>query len=208
MPKSIAGYRHGRVPRPIRSRQLLDHAEQLLIDKGYPDFAIEDLCRAAGVSRPVVYEHFGSKHGVYLACLRRIRGEFEQTLITGAGESADVEEFLRDAGDAFFGILESEPSRWSLVYGDSAGLVGPLADELFALRVKTVDQIAEAIGRFVSHADRGELTVFAHLISGAGEQLGRWWLRHPELPRTYIVDSFVAFCRNGISPLLESAVSA
>ena len=208
MPKSIAGYKHGRVPRPIRSRQLLDHAERLLIEKGYHDFAIEDLCRAAGVSRPVVYEHFGSKHGVYLACLRRIRGEFEQAIIAGARNSADVEEFLRNAASAFFGILESEPTRWSLVYGESAGLVGPLADEFFQLRVNTVDHIAGGIGRFVAHAETAELAVFAHLISGAGEQLGRWWLRHPDVPRAYIVDTFVAFCRNGIRPLLESAVSA
>ena len=85
---SVAGYKRGRVPRAIREQQLLDHAEQLLLENGYGGFSIEDLCRAAGVSRPIVYEHFGSKDGVYIACLRRIRGEFEQA-IRDAAASAD-----------------------------------------------------------------------------------------------------------------------
>src|SRR5882757_4472745 len=83
----VAGYKHGRVPRAIREQQLLDLAEALFIDNGYAGFSIEDLCQAANVSRPVVYHHFGSKDGIYLACLRRIRDEFEAALIDAASHA-------------------------------------------------------------------------------------------------------------------------
>ena len=84
-PGSVDGYKHGRVPREVRRGQLLVLAEQLFMEKGYGGFSIDDLCRAAGVSRPIVYEHFGSKDGIYLACLRGIRSEFESALLAAAG---------------------------------------------------------------------------------------------------------------------------
>src|SRR3954452_11165897 len=101
----VAGYKHGRVPRAIREQQLLDHAEELLLKNGYGGFSIEDLCRAAGVSRPVVYDHFGSKDGVYIACLRRIRGEFEQAMVDAAAGASELPEVFAIGVDAFFEIL-------------------------------------------------------------------------------------------------------
>jgi len=79
--RSVNGYKHGRVPRAVRREQLLQLAEELFMEKGHGGFSIDDLCRAAGVSRPIIYEHFGSKDGIYIACLTGIRAEFEQALL-------------------------------------------------------------------------------------------------------------------------------
>src|ERR1700716_2081035 len=131
---SVHGYKHGRVPRAVREQQLLDLAEQLFIEKGYDRMSIEDLCRAAGVSRPIVYEHFGSKDGIYLACVRRIRAEFEEAMLGASAGGNDLATTLERGADAFFSILERDPRRWSLVYGGANGLVGPLAGPLPSLR--------------------------------------------------------------------------
>ena len=56
-----------------RAEQVLDVAEELLTAKGYDRTSIEDIAQAAGVSRPIVYGHHGSKEGVYLACMARAR---------------------------------------------------------------------------------------------------------------------------------------
>jgi AcrR family transcriptional regulator len=186
-PREVAGYKHGRVPRAIRNNQLLDLAEELLIEHGYAGFSIDDLCRAAGVSRPVVYEHFGSKDGIYLACVRRIRAEFEDAVLAASAGGQDLATTLERGADAFFSILERDPRRWSLVYGGANALVGPLADQLAELRDQTVDQIALASAPFARHAEPERITAWAHAVSGAGEQLGRWWLRNPEIPRERIV---------------------
>jgi AcrR family transcriptional regulator len=69
----VNGYRHGRVPRPVREQQLLDVAEEQFAAHGYGGASIEVIARLAGVSRPIVYDHFGDKEGVYVACLRRSR---------------------------------------------------------------------------------------------------------------------------------------
>jgi AcrR family transcriptional regulator len=186
-PRDVAGYKHGRVPRAVRYDQLLDLAEGLLVERGYAGFSIDDLCRAAGVSRPVVYEHFGSKDGIYLACVRRIRAEFEEAVLNSSAGSQDLATTLERGADAFFSILERDPRRWSLVYGGANALVGPLAGQLADLRDATVQQIAVASAPFAPHAEPERLAAWAHAVSGAGEQLGRWWLRNPQIPRERIV---------------------
>ena len=66
-PARLDGHLMGRVPRAVRERQLLDIAEKLFTLHGYEGTSIEDVARAAGVTRPVVYEHHGDKDGLYIA---------------------------------------------------------------------------------------------------------------------------------------------
>src|SRR5207248_1716887 len=107
--RDVNGYKHGRVPREVRRTQLLELAEELFMEKGYGGFSIDDLCRAAGVSRPIVYEHFGSKDGIYIACLQRIRAEFEGALLAAAANGADLATTVERSAEAWFSILQREP---------------------------------------------------------------------------------------------------
>src|SRR6266487_2394154 len=100
--RDVNGYKHGRVPREVRRTQLLELAEELFMEKGYGGFSIDDLCRAAGVSRPIIYEHFGSKDGLYVACLTRIRAEFEQALLAAAAESPDLASTAQNCARTWF----------------------------------------------------------------------------------------------------------
>jgi AcrR family transcriptional regulator len=205
--RSVNGYKHGRVPRAVRREQLLQLAEALFREKGYVGFSIDDLCRAAGVSRPIIYEHFGSKDGIYVACLSRIRAEFEQALLAAAADSPDLASTARNCANAWFEILERDPLRWSLVYGGATGLVGPLADQLAELRDKTVDQIALLAKRFAPDANTEQTTLWAHAVSGAGEQLGRWWLRNPDIPRERVVDFYSDFLNDAVEHLVAATAS-
>jgi AcrR family transcriptional regulator len=206
---SVDGYKHGRVPREVRHNQLLELAEGLFMEKGYAGFSIDDLCRAAGVSRPIVYEHFGSKDGIYLACLNRIRAEFEASLLAAAAGSApDLATTVERSAEEWFSLLERDPQRWSLVYGGATGLVGPLADQLADLRDGTVRQIAAVIAKFAPHATPEQGLTWAHAISGAGEQLGRWWLRNPQIPREQIVAFYSDFIYAAANHLIETTSDA
>jgi AcrR family transcriptional regulator len=203
----VGGFKHGRVPRAVRAAQLLDLAEQLFIEHGYDRFAIEDLCRAAQVSRPVVYAHFGSKEVLYLEVLRRIRDEFEASLLGAAAQAGDIEGALRKGAEAYFQIIARDPARWSLVYGASAGLVGPMAEELYELRAATVRKIADVIELFLPGADPVDVLVAANAVSGSGEQLGRWWLHSPQLPIEQLVDKYWTCCY-GIYTAMAATKSA
>jgi AcrR family transcriptional regulator len=206
--RSVNGYKHGRVPREVRRSQLLELAEPLLMEKGYGGFSIDDLCREAGVSRPIVYDHFGSKDGLYIACLHRIRAEFESAILAAAAGAPDLETTVERSSDVWFSMIEREPQRWSLVYGGATGLVGALADQLAELRESTVQQLGVLFSAFAPGADAERVMFWAHMASGAGEQLGRWWLRHPEIPRERIVKSYTEYVLVEANHLIAETAAA
>jgi AcrR family transcriptional regulator len=169
---------------------LLDCAEQLFIEHGFDGVSVEDICRAAGVSRPIVYQHFGSKSGLYVDCIRRIREGFDAALIDSAERADDLRCALHLGARAFFATIDQQPRRWSLVYGSSSGMIGTMADDLYALRATTVDRIADLITTHRPQLDARRVEILANMISGAGEQLGRWWLRHRETDVEQVVREF------------------
>jgi AcrR family transcriptional regulator len=207
-PPSVNGYKHGRVPRDVRRSQLLELAEPLFMEKGYAGFSIDDLCRAAGVSRPIVYEHFGSKDGIYIACLRRIRDELDQALLAAAADGSDLLSTVQNAAEAWFSIVQRDPRRWSLVYGGTTGLVGPLADQLAELRDATVAQIGLVARYYAPDASDEQVAAWAHSVSGAGEQLGRWWLRNQRIPRKRVVAFYSDFLFAAANHLIATSSAA
>jgi AcrR family transcriptional regulator len=202
--QSLEGHKKGRVPRALREQQLLDVAEELFLSQGYDATSIEDIARGAGVSRPIVYEHHGNKAGIYLACVRRARAALEQAISDAVTHTADPQEQLRVGADAYFQILERDPRRWELLFGKT-GIIGELGDELARERQRTVETIAAVLGSWTGEGDEERVLAYANLISGAGEQLGRWWLANRQIPRSTIVRFHSEFAWSGASALIGDA---
>jgi AcrR family transcriptional regulator len=198
---SLEGHKKGRVPRAVREQQLLDIAEELFLERGYEATSIEDIARRAGVSRPIVYEHHGNKAAVYLACVRRARAALEQAIAQAAGGAADPQEQLLRGADAYFQILERDPRRWELLFGKT-GVIGELGDDLAQERQRTVQTIADLLSAWANDLDPEQILAYANLISGAGEQLGRWWLANRHIPRATIAAYHAEFAWSGASRLL------
>lgn len=187
-----------RLPGAERAEQLLDTAEALFADQGYADTSVEDIARAAGITRPIVYQRLGNKEAAYLAVVERVRRDLEERVVAAALSQTDPREQLAAGIDAFLGYLEHQPRRWTLLYGSSTVTVGELGERLTDARFTTVEMIRALLA---SHAGEGpEIEAFAHLVSGAVEQLGRWWRRHPEEPREVLVQRAVQMLWSGLAP--------
>ncbi|QJY46066.1 TetR/AcrR family transcriptional regulator [Pseudonocardia broussonetiae] len=196
-----------RLPRAAREQQLLDVAEQLFIDKGYDRTSIEDVARAAGVSRPIVYQHHGSKEGLYLACVKRARDLFAVRLAAAREGVDDPREQVRISGEVFFAELERDPDRWIVLFGGAAvPMIGELGHQLTELRFRTVDHtiahLHDAVTSAGSAVDEERIHAFAHAISGVGEQLGRWWIANPHIPRDRVVQHYTDFIIGGAQLLI------
>jgi AcrR family transcriptional regulator len=200
--ESLEGHKKGRVPRAVREQQLLDVAEELFLSQGYEATSVEDIARAAGVSRPIVYEHHGNKGAIYLACVRRARAALEQAITQSVAQTADPQEQLRLGADAYFQILERDPRRWELLFGKT-GVIGGLGEELARERQRTVETIAGLLSSWAAEPDPEQTLAYANLISGAGEQLGRWWLANREIPRATIVRYHSEFAWSGVGDLAK-----
>jgi AcrR family transcriptional regulator len=196
-----------RLPRALRQDQILDVAQELFLGQGYEATSIEDICRAAEVSRPVVYEVIGNKQAIYLACVRRVRRVLDQALAKSAASTADPIQQLRLGANAWLELLENDPRILELLYG-RAGAVGALSDELQRERSQTVETIIANLRAAAPDADPKRAEIYAHLISGAGEQLARWWLANRHVPREAIVEHEVDFIWGGVQRLLDDAGDA
>ncbi|GAA3979740.1 TetR/AcrR family transcriptional regulator [Actinomadura viridis] len=196
-----------RYPHSVRREQLTDVAERLFIDNGYAAVTMEDIARTAGVTRPVVYNHFQSKEGAYLACVERALQQHNAEMLAGLDASADPREQLAKGAEVYFGMLERDPGRWSLVFGSGSVLPGTYADQLARLRFTTIDTIAEMLRRVVPQLPQRRIQAAAHAISGVGERLGHWWRSDPSLSRAEIVEYYTDILWSGLRGHLEERPS-
>lgn len=189
-----------RLPREQRETQLIDVALQMFIDHGYQGTALDDIARAAGISRPIIYRLFGSKDAIYIACLKRARETLNQSF-RSAGDFPSLEDRMRSIASSYFGFVENNQSSWKLLFGGGAAVAGAAAEQARELRFITVENIASSFAKGYTGLDRRKLELFAHGISGAGEQVAKWWIANPEVRQEEVVKVFMQFAWNGLSDL-------
>lgn len=179
-----------RLARPDRERQILGVALEMFISKGYQGTTMEDIAEAAGVTRPVVYNLFGAKDAIYLACLRNARRHLDQRLVEAAGAHAHVtgRERLRSGIEGYFQFVEQDRAAWRLLFGGGAAVAGPVVGEATRMRFETVDRIAALLSPLMPDLAPPVVAMHAHALSGAAEQLAKWWIENDQVERPVVVD--------------------
>lgn len=193
-----------RFPREVRREQLIDVAEEMFIQHGYSGVTMEDLRRAAGVSRPVLYDHFPTREAVYLACVERARQQYNEELLGAFDPDADPKTQLRQGAEVFFSALENQPGRWQLIFGSSAVLPETHAAVLAALRFETISAVEGLLRHALPDAPALGAKIAAHAISGVGERLGLLWLNEPQLTKQDLIDHYVDILWSGLALYVES----
>jgi AcrR family transcriptional regulator len=192
-----------RLTGPERAAQVLDVAEELLTAKGYDRTSVEDIAQAAGVSRPIVYGHHGSKEGVYLACMERARRRLVDDYRAALVGVSDPRAQLRVTADVWFSLVERDPARWLALFGAEAPFNGELRDQLQATRSRNAPAYVHAVRGWVRpDVSEDQVAATASLIYGAGHSMARWWISNPHVSRAEIVDQYTEFCWHGLGPLL------
>ena len=108
------------VPRAEREDEILRVASVAFGTHGYAATGVADVARAAGISKPLVYSYFGSKEGLYAACLDAagdlLAGEVERT---ARGDGVGVERGVRTL-QGMFAVLEDRRHVWRLLHDRTA----------------------------------------------------------------------------------------
>lgn len=198
----IETYKHGRVPKSVREKQILDIAEKQFIEFGYEETTIESIRKEAGVSRPMIYDYFGSKDKVYLACVKRARIEYERKVFEIFNEKISFNEVIFKMSSLYFDIIEKNPKRWETFFvGSITSNSNELGKALKDLQKDTVKHVIDLIIQHYPNADEVKLNAFCHLISAVGIQLGSWWLENYNIPKDKIISYNVSFIKGGMSEL-------
>jgi AcrR family transcriptional regulator len=190
---------------PARRERILEAAMGVFAERGYDSTSMGRIADAAGVSRPVVYDHFPSKRELHLTLLER---EAEQ-LTADVGRVLTPEGSPRDrygrAIEAFFTFVEERPYAWRMLFRESAGDAETVARHR-AIQSEQHLAVARAFaaedpGR-PELADERRLEMLAELWGTAVNGLARWWYERPDVPRAEVVAATMDALWLGVERLL------
>jgi AcrR family transcriptional regulator len=164
-----------RVGRAERERQILDAAVAVFTERGYASASMDAVAERVGVTKPVLYTHFGSKEGLLLACISRARAELLEVTTAAVAAAEGPEQMLRSGIRAFFDYLDAQGPSWQLLYAESTVAL----DAVEEIRGQQTAFIAALLATQAPDTEPQRLTGWAHVIVGACERLALWRGREP-----------------------------
>lgn len=154
--------------------------------RGFHAASMDDVARAAGISKPMLYNYFGSKERLYAAYVRSSAQTLVQSVRDAAPPGAPVEDRLRGGLRAFLTYAEQHRAGWTVLHNEAAAQGDPLATEVTNLRRRLTGMLTRIFD------DEG----FAHAFAGASESLVSWWLAQPERPKEEAVELLMSIARS------------
>jgi len=183
-----------------RREQLLDVGRALFAEKGFEATSIEEIAARAGVSKPVVYEHFGGKEGLYAVVVDREMSDLLDRL-TSALSAGHPRLLVEQAALALLTYIEEETDGFRILSRDSpvAGSSGTFSSLL--------NDIASQVEHIMSRefATRGIATklapMYAQMLVGMVALTGQWWLEERKPKREEVAAHLVNLGWNGLAHL-------
>ncbi|GAA4101495.1 TetR/AcrR family transcriptional regulator [Nocardioides kongjuensis] len=187
----------------VRRAQLIAVAEDVFVQHGYQGTAVEDIAAAAGVTRTLVYKYFADKDEIYLECLRAARDELDRAVVAAAGGEVEVEARLRAGFRAYYAFVRDRGTTWEVLFGGGAAVAGKVAASAAEHRYQTAEVIAGLVRDAAPHVAEEAASAYAHAISGAAEQLAKWWRRHPDVGLETMVERTMDALWTGLATIAE-----
>jgi len=164
-----------RLPRSARRKQLLAAAQQVFVAQGYHAAAMDDIAERAGVSKPVLYQHFPGKLELYLALLDTHCDAMVERIRTAMDATNDNKERVRGAVQAYFDFVDHEGQAFRLVFESDLRNEPAVRQRVDRVESGCIAAITDTI-----MADTGVSRARAELLAsglvGAAEAAARFWL--------------------------------
>jgi len=167
--------RGSRLPRRARRAQLLESALEVFVAQGYHAAAMDDIAERAGVSKPVLYQHFPGKLDLYLALLDRAADTVIDRTRAALESTDDNKQRVAATMHAFYTYVASEEGEFRLVFESDLTNEPAVRD-----RVDRVTTDCAAMIALVIHEDTGlpdaEARLLAVSLVGMAQVSARFWL--------------------------------
>jgi AcrR family transcriptional regulator len=183
-----------------RRRQLIDVARSLFAERGYEGTSIEEIAQRANVSKPVVYEHFGGKEGLYAVVVdREVRALLDR--ITNALTAGHPRELLEQAALALLDYIEEETDGFRVLVRESP--VGSSSGNFSSVLNDVAHQVEHILAsEFKQRGYDGKLAeLYSQALVGMVALTGRWWLEVRKPRREIVAAHLVNIAWNGLSHL-------
>jgi AcrR family transcriptional regulator len=175
-----------RLPAAQRREQLIDAALGVILEQGYEGISMEAVARAAGVTRPVVYDHFQNLAQLLQALITREEQrslEQLQAVVPDTGQSSDLSHLLAWRFRRFLEAVSERPATWRLTLLPPEGTPAIVRDHVASNRARILKQIEDnvrlSLGRSEPVRDL-DVELTARAIRDLAEEAGRMVLTDPE----------------------------
>lgn len=173
--KEAMSSRPTRLPRDQRRIQLLDAASDVFASKGYHAAAMDDIADAAGVSKPVLYQHFPSKLDLYLALLDQSCDRLVEVVEEGLASTGDNSDRVIATVAAFYEFVSSEGSDFRLIFESDLTGDDAVQQRLSRVNAEISDAIAEVIAEDTSLPPQ-QAKLLAVCLVGIAQVSARYWI--------------------------------
>ncbi|WP_040423327.1 TetR/AcrR family transcriptional regulator [Actinopolymorpha alba] len=167
--------RGGRLPRQARRAQLLDAARQVFVATGYHAAAMDDIAERAGVSKPVLYQHFPGKLELYLALLDASCDALVEAVRSALASTTDNQQRVAATMDAYLDFVGDEGGTFRLVFESDLTGEQAVRDRVERVSRECADAIADVIQEDTG-LPREEAMLLAAGLAGLAQVTARWWV--------------------------------
>ncbi|HEY2767953.1 MAG TPA: TetR/AcrR family transcriptional regulator [Solirubrobacteraceae bacterium] len=181
-----------RLTGPARRELIEAAASELFAERGYGGTSIDEIARRAGVTAPVVYDHFASKRELHRCLLERhfaeLRALWREQL---AGDEPPAQR-IPQAIDAWFTYVQAHPYAWRMLFRDTTGEpeVHAIHEQVIAASRAAIMPLflrERAVAANLSQADGDALDMAWEAMRATMQGLALWWYEHQHVPRERVV---------------------
>src|SRR5674476_177491 len=181
-----------------RREQLLEVGRKLFADKGFEATTVEEIAAKAGVSKPVVYEHFGGKEGLYAVVVdREIRSLLDG--MTGAlSTDGHARVLLEQAALALLDYVENSTDGFRILVRDSPA--GQSTGSFASLLSDVASQVEHILAAEFKHQklDPKTAPIYAQMLVGMVALTGQWWMDSRKFKKADVAAHLVNLAWNGL----------
>ena len=162
-----------RLPAAERRRQLLDEALEVFAARGFHATSMSDVAEAAGVTKPVLYQHFASKRHLYLELLDDVGGQLQSSIVEATGAAEGPRQQVEAGFAAYFRHVSTHRSAFTLLFGSGARLDGEFTEAVERVEVAIAAAVAGLIEADIDDLHR---RILAFGVIGLAESTSRHWI--------------------------------
>ena len=192
------------MPKAERKAQMLDVAEVVFAEQGYLATSMDEIAERVGVSKPMLYEYFGSKEGLLIGCIQRARTELRTKTEAAIVNATGPEDLLRKGLLAFFEFIVEHRRSWALLRQEAAITVPSAEEEIEGIRTQQTALIGAVIAGFSPDLEPLEAEAFAEIVVGSCERLALWCERRPEVGPALATDYVMTVVWRGVAARLTA----
>jgi AcrR family transcriptional regulator len=186
---------------PQRREQLLAIGRRLFAEKGFEGTSVEEIAATAGVSKPVVYEHFGGKEGLYEVVVDHEVSKLLQEMTSALTTAVKPRAVLEIAALTLLGYIETETDGFRILVRDSPVAQGSGG---FASLISDVASHVEHIlaAQFAARGFEARVApLYAQMLVGMVALTGQYWLDHRNVDKAEVAAHLVNLSWNGLCGL-------